>query len=36
MKSFNIAENDVLAIIKTLDANKAYGCDNMSVKMIDL
>ena len=27
IKSFHVNENDILAIIKTLDSNKAHGCD---------
>ena len=34
MQSFHVTENDILAIIKTLDPNKAHGCDNISTKMI--
>ena len=34
IKSFHVTENDILAIIKTLDPNKAHGCDNISIKMI--
>ena len=33
IKSFQVTENDILAIIKTLDPNKAHGCDNISMKM---
>ena len=36
IKSFQIAENDLLAIIKTLDPNKAHGCNNISIKMIKI
>ena len=35
-KSFHVTENDILAIIKTLDPNKAHGCDNISIKMIKI
>ena len=31
IKSFHVAENDILAIIKTLDPNKVHGCDNISI-----
>ena len=33
IKSFQVTENDMLAIIKTLDSDKAHGCDNISIKM---
>ena len=36
IKSFHVTENDVLAIIKTLDPNKAHGCDNISIKIIKI
>ena len=36
IKSFHVNENDILAIIKTLDPNKAHGCDNISIKMIKI
>ena len=36
IKSFRVTENDILAIIKTLDPNKAHGCDNISIKMIKI
>ena len=32
----NVTENDIWAIIKTLDPNKAHGCDNISIKMIKI
>ena len=35
IKSCNVTENDVLAIIKT-DPSKAYGCDNISIKMVKI
>ena len=35
-KSFHVTENDILAIIKTLDPNKAHGCDNIPIKMIKI
>ena len=34
IKSFQVTENDILAIIKTID--KAHGCDNISIKMIKI
>ena len=36
IKSFRVTENNILAIIKTLDPNKAHGCDNISIKMIKI
>ena len=36
IKSFHVTENDILAIIKTLDPNKAHGCDNISIRMIKI
>ena len=36
IKSFQVTENDILAIIKTLDPNKAHGCDNIPIKMIKI
>ena len=36
IKSFHVTENDILAIMKTLDPNKAYGCDNISIKMMKI
>ena len=36
IKSFHVTENDILAIIKKLDPNKAHGCDNISIKMIKI
>ena len=36
IKSFHVTENDILAIVKTLDPNKAHGCDNISIKMIKI
>ena len=36
IKSFQVTENDILAIIKSLDPNKAHGCDNISIKMIKI
>ena len=36
IKSFQVTENDILAIIKSLDPNKAHGCDNISTQMIKI
>ena len=36
INSFQVTEKDILAIIKTLDPNKAHGCDNISIKMIKI
>ena len=36
IKSFHVIENDILAIIKTLDPNKAHGCNNIFIKMIKI
>ena len=36
IKSFHVTENDILAIIKKLDPNKAHGCDNIAIKMIEI
>ena len=36
IKSFQVTENDMLAIIKSLDPNKAHGCDNIPIKMIKI
>ena len=36
IKSFQVTENDILAITKSLDPNKAHGCDNISIKMIKI
>ena len=36
IKSFHVTENDILAIVKILDPNKAHGCDNVSMKMIKI
>ena len=36
IKSFHVTENDILAIIKTLDPNKAHDYDNISIKMINI
>ena len=36
IKSFNVTENDILAIIKAFNLNKPYSCDNISIKMIKI
>ena len=36
IKSFNITEKNILSIIKSLDPTKAHGCDNLSIKMIQI
>ena len=36
MKSFDINENDLHLIIKNLNANKAHGWDDISIRMIQL
>ena len=36
IKSFHFTENDILAIIKTLDPCKAHCCDNTSIEMIKI
>ena len=36
IKFFQVTENDILVIIKTLDPNKPHGCDNISIKMIKI
>ena len=36
IKSFHVTENYILAIIKTLYPNKAHGCGNISIKMINI
>ena len=36
VKSFHVTENYLLTIIKTLHSNKAHGCDNISIKMINI
>ena len=33
---FHFTENNLLGIIKTLDPNKAHGCNDISVKMIKI
>ena len=36
INSFRINHDDISLIIKNLDSNKAYGCDNISIKMIQI
>ena len=36
IKFFQVTENDILAIMKTLDPNKAHGCYYISIKMIKI
>ena len=36
LKSFDINENDLHLIIKNLNANKAHGWDDISIRMIQL
>ena len=36
IKSFHVSENDILAIIKTIDPNKTHGFDNISIKMVTI
>ena len=36
IKSFQVTKNDILVTIKSLDPNKAHGCDNISIKMIKI
>ena len=36
IKCFQVTENDLLAIIKTLVPNEAHGCDNISIKIIKI
>ena len=36
IKSFHVTKNNILARIKTLDPDKAHGCDNISIKMIKI
>ena len=36
INSFRINHNDISLIIKNLDSNKAHGCDNISIKMIQI
>ena len=36
IKSFQVTENDILAIIKKFALNKAHDCDNVSIQMINI
>ena len=36
IKPFHVTENDILAIIKTLDPNKTHGWNKISIKMIKI
>ena len=36
LKSFSVSEKNILLIIKALNASKAHGYDNLSIKMIKL
>ena len=36
IKSFHTTENDILAVIKTLNPNKAHGCNSISIKIIKI
>ena len=36
INSFRINHDYISLIIKNLDSNKAYGCDNISIKMIQI
>ena len=36
IKSFHNTKINILVIIKILDPNKAHGCDNISIKMINI
>ena len=36
LNSFTINENDIFLIIKNLNADKAHGWDNISIRMIQL
>ena len=36
IKSFDLTEKNMLSIIKSLDPTKAHGCDNLSIKMIQI
>ena len=33
---FRVNHNDISLIIKNLDSNKAHGCENISIKMIQI
>ena len=34
--SFHVTKEDILVILKTYDSSKAYGRDNISIKMIKI
>ena len=36
INSFHATENDILLIFKSLDSTKAHGCDNLSIRMIEI
>ena len=36
INSLRINHNDISLIIKNIDLNKAHGCDNISIKMIQI
>ena len=36
INSFRINHNDISLTIKNIDSNKAHGCDNISIKMIQI
>ena len=36
LSSVDIKESDILNILKSLDANKAHGHNNMSIRMLKL
>ena len=36
INSFRINHNDISLTIKNIDLNKAHGCDNISIKMIQI
>ena len=36
MASVNIKEDDIYFILKNLNPEKAHGCDNISIRMIQL
>ena len=36
INSFRVNQNDILLTVKTLDAEKAHGWDNILIKMIQI
>ena len=36
IRSFKISKKDILLILKSLDPSTAHGCDNLSIKMIQI